>query len=276
MADEAESTPRPMLLASFSDASPSVPGLDSLLSPAAEDEPRTFASVPLDAGADEDADAEGATPHPRDSFADVDVDADATQTVDAYDVRFSNVPLTAHAPRPSVDSVQGIAPQSRRATIQLGEGSPTHSGSTHRRTGSAASTNSSSALPFILHRLDLQKDEETNNPRHSTGHHLIQEEFDKMHKKELQSESHQANIDWGTSGSISCHVYSLITSVDFWGAVISSEQCHLTRNNIQLTPLDYQGFAAEHPEDLAKAIERGIPDTLRGMMWQLMSVLSLF
>ena len=34
--------------------------------------------------------------------------------------------------------------------------------------------------------------------------------------------------------------------------------------------LDYQGFAAEHPEQLAKAIERGIPKTLRGMVWQLM------
>lgn len=33
---------------------------------------------------------------------------------------------------------------------------------------------------------------------------------------------------------------------------------------------DYQGFASEHPEQLAKAIEHGIPKTLRGMIWQLM------
>ena len=33
---------------------------------------------------------------------------------------------------------------------------------------------------------------------------------------------------------------------------------------------DYSGFASEHPEQLAKAIERGIPKTLRGMIWQLM------
>jgi hypothetical protein len=33
---------------------------------------------------------------------------------------------------------------------------------------------------------------------------------------------------------------------------------------------DYQGFASAHAEKLARAIERGIPDTLRGMMWQLM------
>ncbi|KDQ28148.1 hypothetical protein PLEOSDRAFT_1112882 [Pleurotus ostreatus PC15] len=42
---------------------------------------------------------------------------------------------------------------------------------------------------------------------------------------------------------------------DFWGAVIS----------------DYQDFAAKQPEQLARAIEKGIPGTLRGMMWQLMA-----
>jgi hypothetical protein len=35
--------------------------------------------------------------------------------------------------------------------------------------------------------------------------------------------------------------------------------------------IDYQQFASENPEELARAIERGIPDTLRGMMWQLMA-----
>ncbi|KAG1777720.1 rab-GTPase-TBC domain-containing protein [Suillus placidus] len=34
---------------------------------------------------------------------------------------------------------------------------------------------------------------------------------------------------------------------------------------------DYQGFAASNPQKLAKAIEKGIPDALRGMMWQLMA-----
>jgi len=34
--------------------------------------------------------------------------------------------------------------------------------------------------------------------------------------------------------------------------------------------IDYQGFASSNPQKLAKAIEKGIPDTLRGMMWQLM------
>ena len=34
--------------------------------------------------------------------------------------------------------------------------------------------------------------------------------------------------------------------------------------------VDYQGFASENPEQLAHAIERGIPSNLRGMVWQLM------
>ena len=34
--------------------------------------------------------------------------------------------------------------------------------------------------------------------------------------------------------------------------------------------LDYQGFASENPEQLARAIEKGIPSNLRGMVWQLM------
>lgn len=39
---------------------------------------------------------------------------------------------------------------------------------------------------------------------------------------------------------------------------------------------DYRQFASDNPEKLAKAIEQGIPKALRGMMWQLMYVLSCF
>ena len=35
--------------------------------------------------------------------------------------------------------------------------------------------------------------------------------------------------------------------------------------------VDYTTFARDRPDDLAKAIEQGIPHALRGMMWQLMS-----
>lgn len=34
---------------------------------------------------------------------------------------------------------------------------------------------------------------------------------------------------------------------------------------------DYQAYATENPEELARAIENGIPHTLRGMVWQMMA-----
>lgn len=34
--------------------------------------------------------------------------------------------------------------------------------------------------------------------------------------------------------------------------------------------IDYQSFASENAEKLARAIESGIPSNLRGMVWQLM------
>lgn len=72
------------------------------------------------------------------------------------------------------------------------------------------------------------------------GQQKLHEEFLRLHneRRAEATESEQGTIDWG-----------------FWGAVIS----------------DYQGFAASNPQRLAKAIEKGIPDALRGMMWQLMA-----
>ena len=43
--------------------------------------------------------------------------------------------------------------------------------------------------------------------------------------------------------------------VEFWGAVMS----------------DYQAYATENPEVLARAIENGIPHALRGMVWQMIA-----
>ncbi|RPD53977.1 RabGAP/TBC [Lentinus tigrinus ALCF2SS1-6] len=76
-------------------------------------------------------------------------------------------------------------------------------------------------------------DEVRSRPSSLQGAQQIKEEYNKR-----QTEDAEAAVDW-----------------DFWGQVIS----------------DYQGFAAANPERLAKAIEHGIPKTLRGMIWQLMS-----
>ncbi|KAG1752948.1 rab-GTPase-TBC domain-containing protein [Suillus lakei] len=72
------------------------------------------------------------------------------------------------------------------------------------------------------------------------GQQKLHEEFLRLHneRRAEATESDQGGIDWG-----------------FWGSVVS----------------DYQGFAASNPQKLAKAIEKGIPDALRGMMWQLMA-----
>ncbi|PBK91677.1 RabGAP/TBC [Armillaria gallica] len=42
-------------------------------------------------------------------------------------------------------------------------------------------------------------------------------------------------------------------------------------NATEVIDWDYQQFASEEPEKLAQAIAKGIPGTLRGMMWQLMA-----
>ncbi|KAG2126289.1 rab-GTPase-TBC domain-containing protein [Suillus clintonianus] len=96
----------------------------------------------------------------------------------------------------------------------------------------------------ILARIGSQgtRDEGSSEALRSAGEgqQKLHEEFLRLHneRRAEATESEQGGIDWG-----------------FWGAVIS----------------DYQGFAASNPQKLAKAIEKGIPDALRGMMWQLMA-----
>ncbi|KAJ7924841.1 rab-GTPase-TBC domain-containing protein [Mycena leptocephala] len=113
----------------------------------------------------------------------------------------------------------------------------------HKRSASTATITSVNNVPFILARIETQKPDSDNRPNRTSidGQHKLQEEFARKQKdKDAESDDHAANaaIDW-----------------DFWGAVIS----------------DYQQFASEHPEALARAIAKGIPGTLRGMMWQLMA-----
>ncbi|KAK7053283.1 GTPase-activating protein [Paramarasmius palmivorus] len=115
------------------------------------------------------------------------------------------------------------------------------SSQSHNKSASI-STVRSGRLSFLVTREDGQ-----NNRVSVDGQHKLQEEFARLQKEEKvrEDEQHQdeaagpvATIDW-----------------DFWGDVMS----------------DYPKFAAERPEELAKEIAKGIPDTLRGMMWQLMA-----
>ncbi|KAF8210302.1 rab-GTPase-TBC domain-containing protein, partial [Mycena galopus ATCC 62051] len=114
----------------------------------------------------------------------------------------------------------------------------------HQRSASTATLRSVNNMPFILARIETQKPDPDARPNRASldGQHKLQEEFARKQKADAEDDEnavHAATIDW----------------VDFWGAVIS----------------DYQQFASEHPEQLARAIAKGIPSTLRGMMWQLMA-----
>ncbi|KAI0326600.1 RabGAP/TBC [Cubamyces sp. BRFM 1775] len=110
----------------------------------------------------------------------------------------------------------------------------------HKKTASNSTILSANNVPYLMSRLSEGAENGSSSRPTSLGD-KIREEFYQKHGgsegKEHVPEG-EAAVDW-----------------DFWGQVIN----------------DYQGFAAEHPEQLAKAIERGIPKTLRGMVWQLMS-----
>ncbi|KIM40114.1 hypothetical protein M413DRAFT_446268 [Hebeloma cylindrosporum] len=111
----------------------------------------------------------------------------------------------------------------------------------HRKTASTTTIRSfheTNSASLLLNRLDLH--DTKGKARGSVDGQLkLQEEFARLHEKETKDQGAQEGvIDW-----------------DFWGAVIS----------------DYRSFASERPEELAEAIQRGIPATLRGMMWQHMA-----
>ncbi|ESK97174.1 hypothetical protein Moror_6257 [Moniliophthora roreri MCA 2997] len=110
-----------------------------------------------------------------------------------------------------------------------------NSSQSHKKTASVSTVRSGN-LSFMVTREDRK-----NNRVSVDGQHKLQAEFARLQKEredEREDDTGAGTIDWG-----------------FWGDVMS----------------DYPKFAAESPEELAKAIAKGIPDTLRGMMWQLMA-----
>ncbi|KAF8658292.1 hypothetical protein AX16_002064 [Volvariella volvacea WC 439] len=104
-------------------------------------------------------------------------------------------------------------------------------GKSHKKTASTTTIRSSRGLSFLDHAAESKR-------LSAEGQQKFQEELARLQKEDKESHETTGAIDW-----------------DFWGAVIS----------------DYQGFAAEQPERLAKAIASGIPHALRGMMWQHMA-----
>jgi len=188
----------------------------------------------------------GARPLERDSVA-----VSEFNDIALDDDNFSPVALTA---RPNIPEEQEETTSSSkteddtssrpRSTSFIVPDSPKLSTmpTSHRKTASTTTIRSvhSRKPSLLVNRLDLQDSEDRSKHRGSVDGHLkLQEEFHRLQEKEAKEHTvPEGTIDW-----------------DFWGAVIS----------------DYRGFASERPGELATAIQKGIPATLRGMMWQHMA-----
>ncbi|TDL26268.1 RabGAP/TBC [Rickenella mellea] len=191
----------------------------------------------------------------RDSMADsemTDIPIDDVPIDD--ESRFSTVPLKSARQSATSDASRGSLPTrgaSMRARapsiggVDLSTSDLKKPG--HRRSASTSSvihSPSGNLSSFLIHRLDIQKVQEEADPGARRAslevRQRAQEELSRLqnHEQDLLEHAHGGQTDW-----------------DFWGDVMA----------------DYHQYASDNPEKLAKAIEKGIPDSLRGMVWQLMS-----
>lgn len=167
------------------------------------------------------------------------------------DSRFSTIPLSESSDRASVISlkseiVEDPANRLERRTTISAQSNARAVGQRHLAHKKSVSSVTPSDLTKgnILARLGPQKAFDENDVDAlrvaGGGQQRLHEEFVRLHneRRAQAAKNEEGSIDW-----------------EFWGAVIS----------------DYQGYAAENAEQLARAIEKGIPHALRGMMWQLMA-----
>ncbi|KAI0360907.1 RabGAP/TBC [Trametes cingulata] len=164
----------------------------------------------------------------------------ASETTDD-EARFSTVLLSARQSLVTNPSPKVSAPSSDLGAVEEGTGSEESTllddWRKHKKTASNSTILSASNVPYLMSKLGDGTAIASGSRPNSLGD-KIREEFYQKQTVDPAAADGDAAVDW-----------------DFWGQVVN----------------DYQGFAAEHPEQLAKAIERGIPKTLRGMVWQLMS-----
>lgn len=179
---------------------------------------------------------------PRGSIA----ESDYNDVILDDDPSFSTVSLSGNTSLVTEADAGDTLPKLNRRTTISSTSSKAFSSLRHfsHRKSASTITIPSALGSNILARIGSQgtRDESSVEALRSAGEgqQKLHEEFLRLHneRRAEATESEQGGIDWG-----------------FWGAVIS----------------DYQGFAASNPPKLAKAIEKGIPDALRGMMWQLMA-----
>ncbi|KAK0195593.1 rab-GTPase-TBC domain-containing protein [Armillaria mellea] len=157
------------------------------------------------------------------------------------DSRFSTVALSSRRSSSSAGSsghtLDSSLPSSNPTTLASSFEAPDKP--SHKKSASTTTIRSNHNLTFLLAKLE----EDATKRGSVDGQIKLQEGFARLQReKEDRAEAENSNasevIDW-----------------DFWGTVMS----------------DYTQFASEEPEKLAQAIAKGIPGTLRGMMWQLMA-----
>ncbi|KAK0504584.1 rab-GTPase-TBC domain-containing protein [Armillaria luteobubalina] len=156
------------------------------------------------------------------------------------DSRFSTVALSSKRSSSAGSSVNTLdSPLQLSNPSTLASSVEVPDKPSHKKSASTTTIRSNHNLTFLLAKLE----EDATKRGSVDGQIRLQEGFARLQKeKEDQAEAENNTatevIDW-----------------DFWGAVMS----------------DYTQFASEEPEKLAQAIAKGIPGTLRGMMWQLMA-----
>jgi hypothetical protein len=176
------------------------------------------------------------------------------------DERFSTVSLNAAAARDSTVAVK--SPIDEAASKPWTEDEPPPAPSEV----SSASMRAS----FLLQRLE---NDAAPGPRRSLdGQQKLQEVFERAQRNSKDLED-DAGVDWGK-----CSLGSSVDPAPLTRTVYSVLGFSRVRcvSSMLLLPysngerIDYQGFASENSGRLARAIEKGIPSNLRGMVWQLM------
>ncbi|KAJ3966160.1 rab-GTPase-TBC domain-containing protein [Lentinula raphanica] len=177
---------------------------------------------------------------PRESIAeselsDISLDDEKLEDLDVDDGADADAQAS---PRPLTKPAE-LDLSTKSLDLQLEEALTT-SASSHKKSASLTTIHSGRGISLLVNR-----DEPTSGNRVSLdGQHKLQEEFARLQEK--NSEIRNAPSTPGLGPGIDW---------DFWGSVIS----------------DYRKFASERSEELAQAIAKGIPPSLRGMMWQLMA-----
>ena len=101
-----------------------------------------------------------------------------------------------------------------------------------------------------------------------------QQDPERVQTVQISQSQPPAQIDWGTSPTSVFRRADYLRLPKISGAKWLEVRARGIRLNMctdaHQPPSDYQRFATEHPERLARAIESGIPAPLRGLIWQQM------